>query len=252
MIKAGIRIFLIVVSALLCTVLAWVFLRLKKPFIRDRILRFTARLFLVICGVQVVRKGRQSTGRPLMVVSNHVSYMDIPVLCSQATVRFTPKSEIRDWPFFGWLCDVHGAVFVERKRGKVKKVGNDISTALATGEAVCLFPEASTGNGIRLLPFKSSFFSLAEQEIDGRRLLIQPVAVAYKRIHNLPIGVNQWPDVAWYGDMDLVPHLWNLLKLAPITVHLIYLEPVTAAEIGGRKEIAAYCERVIGEAIEEA
>ena len=249
MFKAAIKTSLICITILLCTVLAWFFLRLRKPLWRDRAIRFLSRSVLWIGGVKVTRSGKPVERGPLLVVSNHLSYMDVPVLASQDNIRFTPKSEIRHWPFIGWMSQVQGSVFVERRPEKVKEVGDSIKRALQAGETICLFPEASTGNGLHLLPFKSSFFSLAEEQYNGRELLVQPVAIAYRTILNLPIGMTQWPEVAWYGDMDLVPHLWNFMKIAPVAVHVHYLPPVTAAQFGGRKQLAAYCQQVIEEAI---
>ena len=249
MVKAAIKLFLICFVILTCTTLGWVFVQLRKPLWRDSMMKLASRGVLWACSIRITRSGTLASNRPLLVISNHLSYLDVPVLVSQSNIRFTPKSEIKSWPFIGWMCQIQGSVFVERKREKVKEVGNNIKHALDAGEAVCLFPEASTGNGLHMLPFKSSFFSLAEEEYNGQKLAVQPVAIAYKSIRNLPISTTQWPEVAWYGDMDLVPHLWNLLKIAPISVHVTYMSPVTVEKFGGRKELAAYCQQAIEETI---
>jgi len=248
-IKPAVKLFFVFMTILLTCVIAWACLKLRKPFWRDAVMVCGARTVLWFVGVRVKVSGQQSARRPLLIISNHLSYLDILVLGSTSVMRFTPKQEIADWPLFGWLCKLHGAFFVDRRVEQVKNVGDMIHEGLLQGEAICLFPEATTGNGLHLLPFKSSFFSLAEAPINDEAVAVQPVAIAYTHIRNLPIGMTQWPDVAWYGDMDLVPHLWNLLKIAPISVHLKYLEPVTAEQFGGRKGLAAYCQQTIADAI---
>jgi 1-acyl-sn-glycerol-3-phosphate acyltransferase len=96
------------------------------------------------------------------------------------------------------------------------------------------------------LPFKSSLFSIAEQEINmyngtgTHELFIQPAVISYTAIGSLPIDSTQWPMIAWYGDMDLVPHLWQLLKFPRIDAKLTLLPPVTLAEMGNRKKLAHY------------
>ena len=247
--KATLKLLLVALCILLFTVAAWCCLKVQKPRWRDRMNKVSARMVLRICGIRVTRTGKMASDRPLLLVSNHLSYTDVPILVSQSNIRFTPKSDIKSWPFLGWMCQVQGSVFVERKMTKVKEVGNNIKAALQSGEAVCLFPEATTGNGLHMLAFKSSFFSLADEDFGGHKLAVQPVAIAYTKIRNLPIATTQWPDIAWYGDMDLVPHLWNFLKIAPVSAHVTYLAPVFIDQFADRKALAAYCQKAIEETI---
>jgi 1-acyl-sn-glycerol-3-phosphate acyltransferase len=187
----------------------------------------------------------------LLVVSNHLTYMDIPVLASQFAMRFTPKSEIAKWPFIGFLCRITDCVFVDRRPGKVKDTADMLHNVLARGEILSFFPEATTGNGIHVLPFKSSFFSLAEEEFSGQRLMVQPVAMTYTRVRNLPIDSMLWHKIAWYGDTELVPHLMEFLKLGAMHVDLHFLPPVSMEQYADRKELAQYCQQVITNVIDE-
>jgi lyso-ornithine lipid O-acyltransferase len=246
MVKPAFKLFLIVLWGMLWFSPIWLAKKTNKLEWRDWGMRIFSQGMLHILKVS----GELSSARPLMVVSNHLTYFDIPVLCSQAALRFTPKSEIRNWPVIGTICHITDAVFVDRRPEKVRDMRQGIRDALARGEVVSLFPEATTGNGIYVLPFKSGFFSLAEEPIDGKELTIQPVAFTYTRIQKLPIDSTQWPHIAWYGDMDLRPHIWNFLKMGPIDGELAFLPPVTIKQFGDRKQMAAHCHRVISQYIE--
>lgn len=246
---ALIKMLLLLLVILLIAPLAWVAKRLGRQRYADILFRFLARCFLFIAGIRLTVRGELSVQRPLLLVTNHLSYADIPLLAAANMVRFLPKSEIASWPILGWMCRISGAVFINRKPESLVENSNQIRQALAKGEPVCLFPEGTTGNGIKLQPFKSSFFSLAEEAIDGQELQVQPAAIAYRRIHNLPIDMTQWPHIAWYGDMTLVPHLWRFLQMAPISAEVIYLEPVALSRFANRKELSHYCQDVITEAL---
>ena len=97
-----------------------------------------------------------------------------------------------------------------------------------------------------MLPFKSALFSLAEIGRDGGPITVQPVSIAYTHLDGIPLGRHMRPFVAWYGDMDLLPHLWALLGLGRLTVHVDFHAPVTIADFASRKEMADYCQRVVG------
>lgn len=224
--------------------------RLRKYTLRDHVMRLSSAGILWIIGVRVNVTGVPGAERPLLLVSNHVSYLDVLILNSKAHIHFTPKIEIDGWPFMKSVARMSGSVYVERRADKISDGRDKLAVALEKGDMVCLFPEATTGSGLHLLPFKSSFFSLAEQAIGGRELTVQPVALTYTAIRRLPIDTTQWPHVAWYGDMSMLPHLWNLLKLTPLTAELAFLSPTTLRQHGDRKKLAAHCRLVIEEAIQ--
>lgn len=245
-----VKLALIVVILIAGFLLGWPARRFNKLAWRDRIACACHAMILRVIGVRVAVRGQVSGSRPLLVVANHLSYLDVSVLYSVFPFRFTPKSDIASWPGIATLCRAADAVFIDRRPEKLAESLGKVQQALANGHVVCLFPEATTGNGIHMLPFKSGFFSLAEQPAGGQELQVQPVAIVYTRIHRLPIASYQWPAIAWYGDMEFLPHLWELLKLGHIDVEVVLLSPATLKEHGDRKRLAAHCERAIAEAIE--
>jgi len=225
----------------------WVAKKWGKIRWRDAMVRLCYIGILRIIGVRLKVTGQIGKMRPLLLVTNHLSYLDICLLGAAAPVKFAPKSEIAKWPVIGSICRMCNAIFIDRRPEKIKEMTALVRSALGRGELICLFPEGTTGDGLHMLPFKSGFFSLAEEKIDGHDLTVQPAAIIYTRIRRLPIDTTQWPLIAWYGDMHLFPHLWQLLKIGSIDAELAFLAPVTSAEYGDRKQMANYCQQAIGE-----
>lgn len=251
MLKSPFKLSLILLWILLCIPPVWIAKTLRKPAARDAMVRGCYRGLLRILGLRLHVQGSMDAARPLLVVTNHLSYLDIIILGSQG-VRFTPKGEIERWPLIGFICRLCDSVFIDRRPEQVQEMAQRIKASLAGGAVVAMFPEATTGNGLHLLPFKSGFFSLAEEGVDGRELAVQPAAIAYTRISRLPIDRTQWPELAWYGDMELAPHLLHLLTLGAINVELTYLPPLTITECGNRKHMAQAAHNAIAGAIEES
>lgn len=209
----------------------WLALRTGSPLARHMPVIFH-RYLCFIMGVRVERDGVLDARRPLMVVSNHVSWLDIVVISSLRPVSFIAKSEVGEWPVFGTLARLQRSVFVERqRRGKTAEVNRAIATRLESGDALVLFAEGTTSDGRRVLPFRSALVGAA-QAASGRNegaSYIQPLNIAYPKIGGLPIGRGDHPHIAWHGDMDLVPHLADLLTLPGIECHVTFLP---AREVG--------------------
>jgi len=234
-----------------CCLFALPLKKLGKNAGRDRMVCLCYQGILRIIGIRLKVTGALVAGRPLLLVTNHLSYLDIAIIGSGHAVRFTPKSEIATWPVIGGICRLCDAVFIDRRPDKVIEMKQATQSALASGAVVCLFPESSTGSGVHLLPFRSSLFSLAEEPAGGCHLIVQPAAIAYRRIRRLPIDSVQWPRIAWYGDMNLVPHVWELLKLGPIDAEMIFLPPLSFSQCRDRKEMAMQCRQAIAAAVEK-
>lgn len=230
----------------------WLAYRFKKFPQRDRIMKFGSKGILAIAGVRVTIHGEMSPSRPLLLVTNHVSYLDICVIGSCGAVHFTPKSEIEAWPVLGAVARMSGAVFVSRSADKLIETKERLKDSLRNGAALCLFPEATTGAGVHVKDFKPGFFSLAQDKLDGEQLQVQPAAVIYKHISGLPIDSTQWPQIAWYGDMELVPHLWQFLCLPSISVELAFLPVAPEALSADRKALARHCQQQISQAIQDS
>jgi lyso-ornithine lipid O-acyltransferase len=211
---------------------------LRRPWVA-RFPRFYHRRCCRILGIDVRRVGEPVARGPVLFASNHVSYTDITVLGSLIAGSFIAKSEVAGWPLFGWLAKLQRSVFVDRQVRSTAQQRDAIAERLDAGDALILFPEGTSGDGNFVLPFKSALFSVvfnSEQPI-----VVQPVSLAYTKLNGLPIGRWSRPLFAWYGDMDLGPHLWRLLGLGTVEVVVEFHPPTSLAEFASRKALAEFC-----------
>lgn len=205
-----------------------------------------------VIGLRITVHGALLTKRPLIVVSNHISYLDIIALGATAPLIFTPKAEIAGWPLIGWCCRVMGCVFIERKRQKTVDNMAAIRNALDQRHALVLFAEGTTSDSKRILPIRSSYFQLIEDGFQtGQPIALQPALLRYTRIHNLPIDTDSRHLIAWYGDMDLVSHVNTLFQLGPIDVALHFLPELSLTNSESRKMIAQKCEAELQRAAQD-
>lgn len=205
-----------------------------------------------ILGIKVERVGRPSRRHPVLFVANHVSYFDIPVLGSLLRASFVAKSEIASWPFFSWLAKLQRSVFVDRRRSQTGGQRDEIAARLAARDDLVLFAEGTSGDGNGVLPFKSALFAVAEREVEGEPLTVQPVSITYTRLDGMPLGRFLRPFYAWYGDMSLPGHAWEALGLGVVTVVVQFHEPVTLRDYGSRKALAEHCHRVVAAGVADA
>lgn len=231
----------------------WIALKLRAPASRA-LPHIYHRLLCGLIGVRMSTRGVTITEEPVLIVANHTSWLDILILSAQARVSFVSKSEVRDWPFFGLLARLQRTLFIARgKRTEAQKQRDELVSRLSEGDTLVLFPEGTSSDGNHILPFNSALFSVAECELEtasGKKpITIQPVSIAYTRLHGLPLGRRLRPLFAWYGDMGLVPHLWEAFRAGPLDVQVQFHQPVTIRAFGSRKALTRHCETVIGEAV---
>jgi len=210
-----------------------------------RLPRFYHRSCCRILGLKVRRIGRPTQARPVLFAANHISYLDITVLGSLLAVSFIAKREVARWPLFGWLARLQRSVFIDRQVRSTREQRDSIAGRLAGNEALVLFAEGTSGDGNRILPFKSALFSVADSKALDRpddEIAVQPVSIAYTRLDGMPIGRRLRPLFAWYGSMSLAPHLWTVLGLGTVEVVVEFHPPTTLAQCGSRKALARYCE----------
>jgi 1-acyl-sn-glycerol-3-phosphate acyltransferase len=215
------------------------------------------RLVNLVLGFTVEVKGTPSAFRPTLFVSNHSSYLDILVMNAVLPAVFVAKTQVSGWPLFGFLARLAKTVFVDRNPRGTAKERDLLSERLAEGTPLILFPEGTSNDGNRVLPFKSSLFAVTDRTVpDGQGgtvpLPVQPVSVAYTRLDGFPIGRALRPFYAWYGDMTLAGHLLAALGLGKLTVEIIFHEPVTLAQFGSRKALASHCHDVVAVGVTRA
>ena len=194
-----------------------------------------------ILGFRIRVVGTPTAERPVLFAANHISYTDVTILGSVIPGSFIAKAEVADWPFFGWLAKLQRSVFVDRRVRSTATQRDAISDRLAAGDALILFPEGTSGDGNRVLPFKSALFGAAQMGKSLPPVIVQPVSLAYTRLDGIPIGRLYRPFFAWYGAVDLAPHMWSMVGLGTVEVVVEFHPPTFLSDCGSRKALAGYC-----------
>lgn len=210
------------------------------------------RMVCVILGIRVRVYGERSAVTPTLYVCNHVSYLDIEVLGGLIPGSFVAKAEVATWPFFSTLAKAQRTIFVERRTGKISNSRDEMMKRLNTGDNLLLFPEGTSSDGTRVLPFRSALFGVAQLRRDEKPIAVQSVAIAYTRLDGIPLGRYWRPLFAWFGDLDLVPHLWQMVCLGETEAVVTFFPPVDIERLGDRKKLAEYCFRQVSGGVQLA
>jgi 1-acyl-sn-glycerol-3-phosphate acyltransferase len=174
----------------------WIAVALRLTAMR-RIPVLYHRIVCALLDVHVSVAGTRLEERPLLIVSNHVSWLDISVITSVAPVVFVAKREVASWPLFGLLAKLQRSVFVDRnQRHKTPDVNAEIARRLADGDPVLLFGEGTSSDGNRVLPFRTALIDAARDALAAaghvRRVWIQPLSIAYTGLHGSDVSTARW------------------------------------------------------------
>lgn len=210
------------------------------------------RMVCVLLGIKVKVNGQRSTVMPTLFVCNHVSYLDIEVLGGRIPGCFVAKAEVATWPFFSTLAKAQRTIFVDRRSSKTSNSRDEMLKRLDTGDNLMLFPEGTSSDGTRVLPFRSALFAVAQLRRDDKPIVVQPVAISYTRLDGIPLGRYWRPLFAWFGDLDLVPHLWQMVCLGETEAVVTFFPPVDIDRLGDRKKLAEYCFQQVSAGVQAA
>jgi len=218
--------------------------RRNRPF-TPFVTQFVCRSAFVIMGIRY-----RVSGRPMRlkgaVVANHASWLDIFTLNACQRVYFVSKSEVARWPGIGWLARATGTVFIARDPRKAKDQQRVFEDRLRAGHRLVFFPEGTSTDGQRVLPFKPTLFQAFYTHGLDHTMHIQPVTVVY-----LPPKGEEPRFYGWWGDMEFGPHfLKSLAALRQGRVEVIFHDPVAVDAFASRKELARHCEDTVRRALE--
>ena len=218
---------------------------------------FFARPILWIMGVRPVfgRFPRGGSLRGALVISNHLSYLDILIYISTGLpLTFITSVEIKHTPVLGTITQTGGALFIERRASKRSRdqLGDEIASiqqSLRDGRAIMLFPEATTGNGEQVLPFKSAFLQALIREPSDHAgqepSRIEMFVIQYLKIGKETLRKSNRDLIFWYGGMTFFPHFFRLLTLPTIAVKVSALPGITSSDWQDRKSLAAHLHGLI-------
>lgn len=246
MLRSAFIVLVIGVVSIVGIPLQWISVKLGLPS-RRWIPWLFHRIALAVMGIKVKVSGTPAAQRPLLLVSNHASWLDIPVLTSVLPVIFIAKSEIARWPLFGLFAKLQRSVFVDRaRRHATGDVNRQIAGRLAEGDPVVLFGEGTASDGNQVLPFRSALLGALREALgNGGRGFVQPVSIAYTRLHGVPMGRQHRHLATFYGDMDLLSHLKGVLREGAIDVVVTFGPPFEVDPAADRKSLARSTEDAV-------
>ncbi|GAB3268967.1 lysophospholipid acyltransferase family protein [Chitinimonas naiadis] len=210
----------------------------RSPAERAHTIERWSRQLCVILGVEVSLQGQPPGFLPTntMLVANHTSWLDIFVMNAGTVSRFVAKAEVRSWPLLGWLCQRTGTLFVTReRRHDTRRVNNEITSALAQGDCIAVFPEGGTTDGFDVATFNAS---LLQPAIDAGAQII-PVALCYYNRHG-----ERSKAACYVGEMSLLESMLTLLAEPGLRAELTYFPPI-ATSGGNRRDLARQAQTLI-------
>lgn len=216
-----------------------------RPSTRERYIQRWSHQLLRLCGVELEVRALAPLARSVdhsanhseshahgcMVISNHVSWIDIYVINAWQPMRFVAKSEIRQWPVIGWLCAKAGTFFIDRNRKRdTRRMMHALVERMQQGDIVCVFPEGTTGDGRDVLPFHANLM----QAPLHAGVPVQPIGLRY-----LDVRTGEWtPIPAYVGDLTLLQTLDAILRAERLKVRLTIGAPLHIEEEHTRRELA--------------
>ena len=230
-------IFLLLTLALLPFQLIIVFLIKKYTYI---IPYYYHKLCRRIFGIKIKIFGKVFANSPILLVSNHASYLDIMILGSLFKTSFVAKKEVAKWPLFGILAKLQNTIFIDRRIASLKNQENKIIEHLNKKKNLVIFPEGTSSDGNRILPLKSSLFNIFERNLNPK-LFIQTITIVYKKVNGISLTQIERKNITWHSNMDLIPNIFDVLKKLSIEVEVIFNKEFLPNKEYDRKKIALHC-----------
>jgi len=211
------------------------FLNIRRKFYALNI-SFYCSILLKILKIKVIfdESNRFPTQKPALIVSNHLSWLDIVIISSKIPCNFITSVEMKNNKVLGIFTKFGGSYFVERRHfNNLKREIHEISQAVKTGIPLCLFPEATSSDGTHILKFRNAML----EAFINKDLLIQPIVINYTSINNSPVTPENKDNIFWYGKMTFIPSLLRICKTKEISVSIKTLSLINAKNHDCRKQL---------------
>lgn len=222
---------------------------LRLPIYRE-LPHYFHRGVCLILGIDVVFSGEETNAKPVLYVSNHISYIDIFVL-GGIRAYYIAKSEVANWPVLGHLARFQNTLFFERNAGKAKDQLKTMQSHLTSGNNLILFPEGTSTNGTYVKEFKSSLFEAANVAENAPRIAIQPITVTYTRYAGEKMDQATLDHYAWYATMPFGPHFKSLFSLKKVEVKVHFHPVCYLDDFDTRKQCAQHCQLLVAAKLAE-
>ncbi|KKB13388.1 hypothetical protein VE25_02465 [Devosia geojensis] len=207
------------------------------------------RVGCIFLGLKVTVIGQPATGRPTLLVSNHISWTDIIAIGSVANVTFVAKREVGQWPFVGFMANLQKTIYVDRtKRSDAGRTSREMGSHMAAGNAVLLFAEGQSDIGTHVLPFRSALIGAAQhamEEAGAGDVLIQPLTVAYTKLQGLPVSRNERSLIAWIKSKSVKQNIREILTGGTKEVTVAFGAPMPLTQGTNRKAVSKTAENEV-------
>lgn len=215
-----------------------------RPFL-TKVISLTSRIGLKIFNVKVRKNFAPiDPHENYLIVSNHLSYLDILIISSYFPTCFVTSNEMKETPFLGHLCMLGGCLFVERRsRSGLTAEVQELSNALADGLNVVIFPEATSTNGEAVIRFRRPLFQAAVNSHSK----VLPVCLNYRTLDGEKLTLKNRDKVFWYGDMAFLEHALKLFAHKNIVAELTVMKSLDANDFEGKNELAEKCFELVSE-----
>lgn len=212
--------------------------------------------------IKIIGENAHRKNNPVIYLCNHVSYLDIIVLGSFIDGCFVAKSEVAGWPGFGFLAKLQKTIFIVRERSALIKSRQSIANAMNKDHDIILFPEGTSTAGWDVMQFKAGLLGIFFPDEKGSggdydiidHALVQPVAIKHTKINGKYVtkGDNSKRDLyAWYGDMELAPHLWHFAHTYSSEVEIHMINPLSTKDFVHRYDIANAAQERVAKIIKD-
>ena len=207
--------------------------RRRKAFIQNCHRYNKMAAFLM--GIQIVVRGNPDWSRSHLVAGNHMSFLDPMLMSAIQPMVFVTSQEMRETPVLGWIAELGGCVFVERRdRSNIQNEMIEIETALNQHFSVAIYPEATSTDGVQIYPFKKTLLMSCSRSHAN----ILPVCLNYRKVNGEPFS-DKWRDsICWYGKTPFYIILFRLFSLESVVAEFHFLEPIEVSESSDRSEVA--------------
>jgi 1-acyl-sn-glycerol-3-phosphate acyltransferase len=213
--------------------------------------------------IKIIGQNAHRKDHPVIYLANHVSYLDVIILGSILDGCFVAKSEVAGWPGFGMLAKLQKTIFIVREKSALMQSRESIAKAMMDDNDIILFPEGTSTDGWDVMQFKAGLLGIFFPDdkssagdyaiIDNA--LIQPIAIKHSQMNRI-IVTRERQDLrdlyAWYGDMELAPHLWDFAHMLSCEVEIHMLEPLSVKDFSSRFDIANEAQLRVAKALKGA
>lgn len=202
---------------------------------------------LFIFGIKTEMSGTPETHGQIIYISNHISYLDIPVIGSIIKASFVAKKDVESWPVFGFLSKLQQTAFISRSKNDAVKEKNNLNAMIEEQKSLIIFPEGTSTDGREVRQFKSSLFSISYRD-NSPPIPIQPMTLQVIETDKQKIDTQKNRDLyAWHIGMDtpLHKHLWRFAKCRGATIKIQFHPIISPTEHSNRKELAKACHSTV-------